>query len=267
MGCGSKWPLLGHEQLRKGDLFALSVNKHQSKVLVCKKPEELSSLFWSLRLAFWGLECCSLGLALSAQPAFSLLKNTVKEACSGPVYRWVNWALEKQSYLPRVPLLVNGAGIWIHVCQTPLYSLSSKNLSCSCPPWKSHPVLTPHIPIQAQNKTRLWHATPDMDVAGMTPQFILCSSYPHQWVFPSHSDSRLGHVTCFGQWGNSKCDTETYIKYLYIGFVCPLLLIFGTLTPQGQKPRLAYHRLWWAVPDQASPDQPASQPQTVSEAI
>lgn len=36
----SKWPLLGHEHPRKGDLF-LIVNKYLNKVLVCKKPEEL----------------------------------------------------------------------------------------------------------------------------------------------------------------------------------------------------------------------------------
>lgn len=87
VGCGNEWLLLGHEQLRKGDLLVLIIHNHQSKVLVCKKPGESSLLFWCLHLASWGLECCSLGLTLSAQPAFSLLKNIVKEACSGPVYR------------------------------------------------------------------------------------------------------------------------------------------------------------------------------------
>lgn len=52
------------------------------------------------------------------------------------------------------------------------------------------------------------------DVAGMTLNLFI--EYP--WILPSHTDSGLGHVTCSGQWDNSKCDTETY-KVL-VGLVC-----------------------------------------------
>lgn len=73
----SKWPLLGHEPPRKGDLFVLVVNKYLNKVLVCKKPGEPSLSFQDLHLTSWALAA----LQSRAQPFFLCLGDSCHPLC------------------------------------------------------------------------------------------------------------------------------------------------------------------------------------------
>lgn len=91
------------------------------------------------------------------------------------------------------------------------------------------PFRRPTPPIQKEKRKNLSRCVAVIDSKDC-PQFLthFCYPWPLSYNFllvSSHSKAGIGHVTCFGQWGICKCDTNRYWKEICMTeLVCSLLL-------------------------------------------